>query len=229
MIFSKFKGFIFDFDLTLVDTKAAIAFCYNAAFREMGMKEHPSEAIARLIGVPLRDGFVTLTGINDSHIFENYRERYWSNADKYMTPMTQWIPGVPDILKEIRKNGKHSAIVTTKYSYYIKDFLAKESAILNTADNQKPIVDLVIGGEDVKNHKPDPEGLQKATDFLMSQYGLQKEEILYTGDNAVDAEAASKAGLSYCGVLTGTTEKEKLSAFPHVAVLPSVASLLTLE
>jgi len=59
--------------------------------------------------------------------------------------------------------------------------------------------DVIVGGEDVAAHKPDPEGLLKA----ISMVGCQKEEVLFVGDSTVDARTAKNAGVDFVAVLTG--------------------------
>ena len=47
------------------------------------------------------------------------------------------------------------------------------------------VIDVIIGGDDVKNEKPDPEGLLTAIQKL----NVSKNQALYVGDSIVDANS----------------------------------------
>ena len=59
-------------------------------------------------------------------------------------------------------------------------------------------LDIIVGGEDVKEPKPSPEGVLLA----IKEFGCNKEEVLYIGDSIVDAETAQSAQVDFAGVLT---------------------------
>ncbi len=50
-------------------------------------------------------------------------------------------------------------------------------------------VDIIVGADDVKTEKPNPEGLLSVIEDL----GAMKEEVLYVGDSLVDAKTAENA------------------------------------
>ena len=72
--------------------------------------------------------------------------------------------------------------------------------------NATKLIDLIVGAEDVKIEKPNPEGLLWVVDRL----GLDKKQVSYVGDSIVDVQTAQNAGVDFAGVLTGTTKKEDL-------------------
>ena len=75
-------------------------------------------------------------------------------------------------------------------------------------------IDMIVGAEDVKIEKPNPEGLLWAIEHL----GVEKRKVLYVGDSLVDAQTAERAGVDFAGVLTGTTKKEAFTEYPSVCV-----------
>ena len=85
--------------------------------------------------------------------------------------------------------GAYIGIISTKYRYRIKELL----------DQHLPsdYFNIIIGGEDVLEAKPSPEGLLLA----IKQLDIPKEEVLYIGDSTIDAETAEAAGVDFAGVL----------------------------
>ena len=84
-------------------------------------------------------------------------------------------------------------------------------------------MNFIVGGEDVKAAKPDPEGLLWAIERAS---GGGKSEVLYVGDSVVDAATAQAAGTDFAGVLHGMTTREELDAYPHVAIVDDLRGIL---
>jgi phosphoglycolate phosphatase len=68
---------------------------------------------------------------------------------------------------------------------------------------------VIVGGEDVAAHKPDPESLHLA----MARLGAEPGRALYAGDSVTDAETARRAGILFAAVLSGATPREAFSAY----------------
>ena len=82
---------------------------------------------------------------------------------------------------------------------------------------------VIVGGEDVSRHKPDPEGLMMATEMLGSL-----GSTLYVGDSLSDAEAAKRAGLPFVAVLSGVTPREASEGYPIHRILNKLSELIDL-
>jgi len=80
---------------------------------------------------------------------------------------------------------------------------------------------IIIGGEDVKQAKPDPQGIKKA----LRRLHRRKSETLYIGDSTVDAETAQAAKVDFVGVLNGMTTREELMVYPHRQILDNLSLL----
>ena len=81
--------------------------------------------------------------------------------------------------------------------------------------------EVIIGGEDVEELKPDPTGLLWAVDALSTP----RERCLYVGDSVTDAETARRAGVPFVAVLSGVTERKAFEDFEPVMVLESAGEL----
>jgi phosphoglycolate phosphatase len=67
---------------------------------------------------------------------------------------------------------------------------------------------IILGGDSVKNRKPDPESLLKAMDVC----GALPADTAMIGDSAVDIQAGKSAGVAACGILGGYRSEAELRA-----------------
>lgn len=189
------KAVIFDFDYTLGDSTDGIVLSANYALKAMGLEEKERDEIKKTIGLSLTNTYPALTTRESKEEAEQFKKLFMEKADEVMADNTTLYDGVKDILNNLKENGYKLGIVTTKYRYRIKQ-------ILNNFD-AADLIDLIVGGDDVKIEKPDPEGLLWAVESLK----LEKSEALYVGDSIVDAKTAQNAQVMFAAVLTGTTSE----------------------
>ena len=204
---------LFDFDLTLADSAAAVVECANHALRSMNFPARPSEEIMRTIGLPPRATFPIFTGEADPVRADQYLKHWVARADQITLSMVTIYEPVPAMLAELRRLGFQTGIVSTRYRYRIEAIL--------THRNLPRAVDVIVGGEDVASHKPDPEGITLA----LAKLGLQPADAIYVGDHAVDVQAARNAGVEFIGVLTGQSTRESFTALGAHRVIDSLAEL----
>lgn len=202
------RAVLFDFDFTLGDSADAIVHCSRAAFADMGLLPASPAAIRRTIGLTLQESFRVLTGDPAPGRADEYTRCYVAHADRVMTAMTTVYEPAGHVLASMRARGVGTAIVSTKYRYRIESIL--DHCGLAGA------VDVIVGGEDVSRHKPDPEGLERA----LAGLGVAGDEALYVGDHPVDGRAAAAAGVGFVRVLTGEDHGDD-----HWAGIQPVATL----
>lgn len=210
----RYHTYLFDFDYTLADSSKGIVICFRNVLERHRHTGISDEQIKRTIGKTLVDSFSILTGIGDEAILEEYRKEYVKEADRFMTANTRLFPETVSVLQALKEKGANIGIISTKYRYRIME-LAKDTV-------PEGIIDLIVGGEDVKAAKPSPEGVFLALENL----GTDKDTTLYIGDSIVDAETAQAAGIDFAGVLHGATTAEELEAYPHVAIMKDLTELL---
>jgi phosphoglycolate phosphatase len=194
------KAVMFDFDLTLADSSEGIVECTNYAFRMMGVSGIERSKIHSVIGLPLQGMFQTLTGNESSERAEEFARRFVERADEVMVSSTKIYREVPALFEQLQRRGMNVAIVSNKFRYRIE-------SILNTA-GLRPLVDVIVGGEDVHHHKPHPDAIVLA----LSHLHVPAASAMYVGDHPVDADAARAAGVSFIGVLSGTMSGKDWSA-----------------
>lgn len=208
-----YKALIFDFDYTLGDSTNGIVLSINHALEKLRFRAQDTKTIQRTIGLSLKDTLFELTGIQDEETAQKFTQYFKEKADEVMVDNTRLYKGVLTILKKLRDNKILLGIVTTKYHYRIEQILEKNNAM--------SVIDVIIGGDDVKNEKPDPEGLLAAIEKL----NISKNQVLYVGDSIVDAKTAQSAGVDFVAVLTGMTEREEFLNYEYVSIEESVTEL----
>ncbi len=209
----RYRAVLFDFDFTLGDSEEGIIHCANTALRAMGLDEREAGIIRSSIGLSLREKYIRITGDRDPERGAEFEREFIRVADQDMTRMATFYPEAIPLMAAVRKAGMRLGIVTTKYRRRITEVLDKYGI--------PDAVDVIVGGDMVKETKPSPEGLLLASETL----GIPVGDIIYVGDNVVDAEAARSAGMDFVGVLTGITARGTLCQYPNVAVVGSIASM----
>lgn len=202
-----YEALIFDFDYTLGDSTEGIVKSVNYGLRQLGHAEKDRESIRKTIGLSLKDTYASLTGRGDKEKAELFADYFREKADEVMVEHTRLYEPVGEVLANLRHKGCTIGIVTTKFHYRIDQILSKFS--LGAA------VDLIVGAEDVKIEKPDPEGLLWAARHLHTD----PKKVLYVGDSVVDAKTAERADIDFGGVLTGTTSRDAFRPFRNVCIM----------
>ena len=200
----KYTTYLFDFDYTLADSSRGIVICFRNVLERHGHTGISDEAIKRTIGKTLEDSFSILSGITTPETLAEYKKEYVKEADTYMTVNTFFFPETVTVLKTLKSQGAQIGIISTKFRFRIREMVDQHFP--------KDFFDIIIGGEDVKQAKPDPQGIKKA----LRRLHRRKSETLYIGDSTVDAETAQAAKVDFVGVLNGMTTREELMVYPKI-------------
>jgi len=204
---------IFDFDYTLADSSRGAVECINFALKETGLAEVSAEAACRTIGLSLKDTFLTLAGEREAQRCDEFIRLFVQRADEVMANLTVLYESVPATVEALRQSGLRLGIVSTKFRYRIKEILERETVL--------QFFQVVIGGEDVEQHKPDPQGLFKAIERLQ----CSPASIVYVGDSVADAEVAKRAAVPFIVVLSGMTPREHFDGYETIGLLESLSEL----
>lgn len=210
---SNLQAVIFDFDYTLADSSQGAIECINFALDQMGLARVSDEAACRTIGLSLHETFLTLGDHHEPHRCDEFYRLFVQRADEVMSNLTVLYDSVPGIVETLRASGLKLAIVSTKYRRRINQVLQRAALTHG--------FEVVIGGEDVKQHKPHPQGLFEALERLE----CSPECVMYVGDSVVDAELAKRAGVPLIVVLSGTTPRAQFDLYEPVAVLENISHL----
>lgn len=210
----QYQAVLFDFDFTLGDASEAIIAGFRHGFTALGYPVPDDDAVRRTIGTPLEDAFAQLTGCPDRTQGVRFHELFTEVAVPMQIQCTKLFPGAEELLRALKEAGIPAAIVSTKRAQTLRKVLEPRGLL--------PLLASITGGEMVKHHKPDPEGLLAAVAGL----GLTPDQVLYCGDTVIDAETAQRAGADFCAVLNGTTPAAEFAAFPSVHIAPDLPELM---
>ena len=212
-----YTTYLFDFDYTLADSSCGIVTCFRNVLNRHEYTAPTDDDIKRTIGKTLEESFSILTGVTDEQQLAAFKQEYGKEADTHMTVNTRLFLETKSVLMALKDAGARIGIISTKYRFRIKELL----------DQHFPenFMDIIVGGEDVKTHKPSPEGLL----FAIKHLHATKAETLYIGDSTVDAETARAAGVDFAGVTHGMTTAEELRRYPHWKIMSTLEELLELE
>ncbi len=208
-----YKAYLFDFDYTLANSEKGILKCFHHVFEQEGFTGIADSDVVRTIGMPIPEEFRILTGITDTERLEALRKQFVAMSEKIMVANTVLFPQTANTLTTLKNDGASVGIISTKYRKRIQGTIEKFN--MN-------YVDFVIGGEDVKAMKPDPEGVELAAKRLK----LAKHELLYIGDSLVDAKTARNAGVDFAAVTTGATLANEFNDYPYVGIFENLTGLL---
>ena len=209
----RFRAILFDFDYTLADSSLGVIDCIGFALRELGLPPVSDDAACRTIGLSLADTLAALAGPQPAEANAAFARLFVEQADRVMADKTVLFPGVRETMTRLQARGLTLGIVSTKYRRRIEIILGREGLLATFA--------LIVGGEDVSAHKPDPASLCLA----MERLGGGPEETLYAGDSVTDAEAARRAGTPFVAVLSGTTPREAFAGYDVLALLGGLDEL----
>ena len=207
------QAIICDFDFTLADSSLGVVACVNEALAGLGLPPASTERIHATIGLSLPHTLQALTGIVDPALAMEFTRHFVAHADQAMHGLTLLYPWVAETVQALRAAGHRLGIVSSKYRYRIERILA-EGGLASQFE-------VIIGGEDVTQHKPDPAGLLLA----LQRLHLPAIDVLYVGDHPVDAEAASRVGVPFMAVLTGTSDMPSFAPYPVHSFLANISHL----
>ena len=208
-----YRAVLFDFDYTLADSSRGIEDCINHALAQMGLPAVSARSASETVGLSLAETFCRLSGPATPEQCAEFSRHFIARADQVMVDSTALYETARTVIPELKQRGLGIGVLSTKFRRRIDAVLERE--------RMRAYFDVIVGGEDVANHKPHPEGALKALEML----GAAANEILYVGDSVVDAETARRAQLAFVAVLTGVTSKHAFASYQPLAVVNSLSAV----
>ena len=193
-----FDLILFDLDGTLTDPKEGITNCVKYALRHFNIKENDDATLLEFIGPPLYDSFRGIYGFSheDANLcVEKYRERY-SVTGLFENAV---LDGAVEILSELKKAGKTTALATSKPLVFAERIVEKYGL--------SEYLDYVVGA-DLKggiNYKD-----EVINEVLRQTKTNDLSKVVIVGDRKHDILGAKKCGISSIGVKCGYAEENEL-------------------
>ena len=178
------KTLIFDFDGTIADTFSIFCEAFKEIGQEIGLKELTEEDIKNY----------RLKGAED--LIKEFRIMPWrlptlikKGQRLFRDKMngTQPFDQMPETLRRIFEKKIKMGIITTNSKRNVATFLKKYDL---------EVFDFIVSA-------PSIFGKTKAIKRAIKKYRLEKEEVIYVGDEIRDIEGAQKAGIRVAAVIWG--------------------------
>ncbi len=112
--------------------------------------------------------------------------------------MADLYPGIKNILERLKSKGIPLSIYTGK-GRDAATITLKKLGIFN-------YFDLIVTGDDVKEHKPSVEGVN----LFLEKFNLDKEKVLMIGDSPADINAARGAGIKIASVVWDSYSRDEV-------------------
>jgi HAD superfamily hydrolase (TIGR01549 family) len=193
-----YKLAIFDFDGTLVDSAPGIVDVMKIVVDEYKLSHSIFEEWRLLIGVPLMRQMEIIFPERNEEFWLEVATRYREIYDKQAIEICPPFPSLMHMLQKLASHKIKISIATSKRRHLVE-------AVLDY-HNITDFFSLVVGAQDVHNHKPHPESVFHTLEKL----SMQKEDAVVIGDSTYDLDMARGAGVDAIGVTTGIHTKEIL-------------------
>ncbi|MCX7797733.1 MAG: HAD-IA family hydrolase [Melioribacter sp.] len=190
-----FEGIIFDIDGTLAATHNLVFESFNYVIEKYHNKKLSTEEIVALFG-PTED-VILKEWMKEN--YEKARKDYYDFYESQHQELADVFPGLEDIIKLIKEKNIPLGIYTGK---------GRDTSLITLrAINLVDYFDLIITGDDVKEYKPSPEGINK----FISTFNLKPEKVLMVGDTITDVIASKQARVKCALVLWDEFSRSRYS------------------
>ena len=179
---AKYDLVLFDMDGTIVDSDEMLFHSLFALYDKFSNgKRKPKEELIKYSGPPIEDSLaIEFPHVDHKTIVEEYikESAYYSNF--YIVPMGNII----EVCKKLKQAGVKIGIVTNKHT--------TNSIKTLEITHMDGLFDVLIGYNQVENHKPAGDGILKAMELSNIN---DKSKVIYVGDNNIDYYTAFNAGV----------------------------------
>ena len=193
------KIVIFDFDGTLADTREIIVRTNQEVQRRMGFPVTDEAGILATVGLVLEDCILTMYPDLPHDELPAWTAMYREVFDSLKgTIVPKLFPYVKETLETLSERGFILTVASSRGTASLKDFL-RDMGIA-------PLISYVLGADDVKLAKPNPEPVLKT----LRDLGYDASDAIVVGDMPVDIQMGLRAGAKTCGVSFGNSGRDAL-------------------
>lgn len=209
------EAVVFDWDGTLVDSKAVLVEAFQATTEEVLGRTYPSthEETEMIIQLRGEDAFALIAEGDAelaARITTAFHPHYVSRAERALP-----FPGTLETLQRLHDAGLKIGVATSKARVRL-DLEAERTGIGRFLDEE-------ISGDEVKAAKPDPESVIE----VIRRLGTDPARTLFVGDGPNDVLAGQGAGAITVAVTFGFHPAEARAAGPD-HVIEAMPELLEL-
>ncbi len=209
-----YDTYIFDLDGTLLNTLEDLFLSTNHALRTFHQPERTLEEVRQFVGNGVRKLIERAVPNGAAHpqfeeIFAEFKAYYQLHSEDHTAPY----PGVCQLLEELKRRGKKTAVVSNK-------FLAATQQLCKQFFPD--VIDVAMGEHEGVSCKPAPDMLR----LVMKQLQATPDTTVYIGDSDVDLLTAQNTQLPCISVLWGFRDEEFLRQHGATCFVKTAAEIL---
>ena len=194
---SPYAAVVFDLDGTLANTIPTVARLYSHVLQQYTGRKWTLAELLQYFGPPEDIIFERIT--NNKTLSATMLAEYYRLSEVHGAEFTAFA-GIADVLTRLQSLGVRLGVFTSGVT---------DAALIRLRHaGLLDFFEAVIGGDQVTNYKPHPEGLQR----LFDQFEVEPQAALFIGDSPLDVQAGRAAGATTAGVLWGAGTREALLA-----------------
>lgn len=195
---------VFDLDGTTVNSLNSIAYFANETLKRFGQRTFSVDDYRHLAGggaKKLIRNLVNASGASEE-LYGPMLEDWVTSYDNNFLYLTESYDGVDEMLRALREQDIHTAIVTNKHGPTGR----KICDTLFGTDGSR--LEVFVGAYPGMVLKPEPDEIRK----LIERFGIERSECMYCGDHDIDMKTGKAAGVVTVGVTWGFHTREELAA-----------------
>jgi AHBA synthesis associated protein len=206
----RFNTVVFDLDGVLIDSFQVMRKAFITAYREVGgMGEPPFEEYCSHQGRYFPD-IMQIMGLPGG------MEEPFVQTSHQLIHQVRVYPEVPRLLRELRAANVRTAIATGKSGQRARTVLDVHGLL--------PLLDTVVGSDEVPRSKPMPDIVQEG----LRRLDAQPHSAVMVGDAVIDIQCGRAAGVATVGATWGEGTAEQLCSASPDFVLDRPISVLAL-
>ncbi|WP_342598837.1 pyrophosphatase PpaX [Psychrobacillus sp. FSL H8-0483] len=205
-----YTALLFDLDGTLLDTNELIIESFLHVLGERFPGKYDRDAVIPFLGPSLHETFDAIDPSLTESLIASYRAWNIEQHDGMVTPFD----GVVETLHKLKEQGYKLAVVSTKRRGMIERGLRLMKC--------ETLFDTIIGFDDVKHTKPNPEPIELALNRLK----VDKENALMIGDNFHDIVGGQRAGVDTAAVAWSIKGEAFLATYEPTYMIHHISELL---
>lgn len=196
-IFKKKKPtIIFDFDGTLIDTSSSIIEAYRECFKVYSsVDKFTAEVQEEVLGPALKTLFPKyFPGYDYDTVYKTYRDKQIEVTPKLVKPL----PNTVEVVRMLHEQGYKLGILSTRTTSGIKELL-EMFGLTECFDD-------ICGLNEVKNLKPDPEGI-----INLVNSNKWNRDVVLVGDSMMDIGCGNNYGAYTVAYLNNPNRSKELA------------------
>jgi HAD superfamily hydrolase (TIGR01509 family) len=192
-----YEAVIFDLDGTLADTIPTVARLYSQVLHQYTGRRWTQAELLPHFGPPEDVIFERIT--RDKTLSATMLAEYYRLSEAHGAEFRAFA-GIADLIAALKAQGLRVGVFTSGVTEAAHIRL-RHAGLLD-------FFETIIGGDQVTQYKPHPEGLL----CLLKQFKIEPHAALFIGDSPLDVQAGRAAGATTVGVLWGAGTRAALAA-----------------